>query len=156
MRAVVDIADATDDVQVIMSVHPNPRVRETVERVLAAHPRIRVIDSVDYVPFVKLMKRADLILTDSGGIQEEAPSLGVPVLVLRTVTERPEGVAAGTVRVVGVDREDIVASALGLLNDPAAYDRMARAVNPYGDGHAAERIADALVRVLGKSPEQQV
>jgi UDP-N-acetylglucosamine 2-epimerase len=149
MRAVVDIADAADDVRVIVSVHPNPRVRETVERVLAGHPRILVIDSVDYVPFVKLMKRATVILTDSGGIQEEAPSFGVPVLVLRTVTERPEGVAAGTVRVVGVDRGHIVASALELLNDPAAYDLMARAANPYGDGHASERIADILARELG-------
>jgi len=149
MQAVVDIADAASDVQVIMSVHPNPRVRETVERVLAGHPRIRIIESVDYVPFVKLMKRASIILTDSGGIQEEAPSLGVPVLVLRTVTERPEGVAAGTVRVVGVDRADIVASALELLTDPAAYERMAHAANPYGDGHAAQRIVDTLARALG-------
>jgi len=149
MKAVVDIADAVEDVQVLMSVHPNPRVRETVERVLAGHPRIRVIDSVDYVPFVKVMKRASIILTDSGGIQEEAPSLGVPVLVLRTVTERPEGVAAGTVRLVGVDRGEIVASALELLRDPVAYARMAHAANPYGDGHASGRIVDILARELG-------
>lgn len=149
MKAVVDIADAVDDVQVLMSVHPNPRVRETVERVLAGHPRIRIIDSVDYAPFVKVMKRASIILTDSGGIQEEAPSLGVPVLVLRTVTERPEGVDAGTVRLVGVDRGDIVAAALELLQDPVAYGRMAHSANPYGDGHASERIVDTLARELG-------
>jgi UDP-N-acetylglucosamine 2-epimerase len=148
MRAVVDIADALEDVQVVVSVHPNPRVRETVERVLRGHPRIRVIEPVDYVPFVKLMKRASIVLTDSGGIQEEAPSFGVPVLVLRTVTERPEGVAAGTVKVVGVERAGIAAAALGLLTDPAAYEAMARAVNPYGDGHASERIADVLAREL--------
>jgi UDP-N-acetylglucosamine 2-epimerase (non-hydrolysing) len=148
MRAVVDLADAVEDVRVVMSVHPNPRVRETVERILGGHPRIRVIESVDYVPFVKLMKRASIILTDSGGIQEEAPSLGVPVLVLRTVTERPEGVAAGTVRVVGVEQERIFASALELLRDPAAYELMARAANPYGDGHASERIANILAREL--------
>jgi UDP-N-acetylglucosamine 2-epimerase (non-hydrolysing) len=148
MRAVVDIADAMEDVQVIMSVHPNPRVRDTVERVLEGHPRIRVIESVDYVPFVKLMRRASIILTDSGGIQEEAPSFGVPVLVLRKVTERPEGVAAGAVRVVGVERAGIVAAALELLSDPSAYESMARAVNPYGDGHASERIADVLAHAL--------
>jgi UDP-N-acetylglucosamine 2-epimerase len=148
MRAVVDVADAADDVQVVVSVHPNPRVRATVERVLAGHARIRVIDPVDYVPFVKLMQRAYIILTDSGGIQEEAPSFGVPVLVLRKVTERPEGVAAGTTKVVGVDRAGIVAAALELLGDPATYESMARATNPYGDGHASERIADILTREL--------
>jgi UDP-N-acetylglucosamine 2-epimerase (non-hydrolysing) len=149
MLAVVDIADAMEDVQVVVSVHPNPRVRETVEHVLAGHARIRVIDPVDYVPFVKLMERAHIILTDSGGIQEEAPSFGVPVLVLRKVTERPEGVTAGTVRVVGVERAGIAAAALELLGDSAAYESMARAVNPYGDGHASERIADILIRELG-------
>jgi UDP-N-acetylglucosamine 2-epimerase (non-hydrolysing) len=148
MGAVVEIADAVPDVEVVMSVHPNPRVRETVERVLGGHPRIRIIDSVDYVPFVKLMKRATIILTDSGGIQEEAPSLGIPVLVMRTVTERPEGVAAGTVRLVGVDRGDIVAAARELLEDRDAYDRMAHAANPYGDGHASQRIVDTLAREL--------
>jgi len=149
MKAVVDLADTLEDVFVIMSVHPNPRVRETVTRILDDHPRIRIIDSVDYAPFVKLMKRATIILTDSGGIQEEAPSLGIPVLVLRRVTERPEGVAAGTVRLVGVDRGDIVASALELLRDRGAYESMAHASNPYGDGHASERIVDILARELG-------
>lgn len=149
MRAVMDVAEAQEDVHVVLSVHPNPRVRETVERVLAGHARIRIIESVDYVPFVKLMKRATLILTDSGGIQEEAPSLAVPVLVLRRVTERPEGVAAGTVKVVGTDRATIAASAIGLLTDDTAYHAMARAANPYGDGQASQRIADILEREFG-------
>lgn len=149
MKAVVEIADALPDVDVVMSVHPNPKVRATVERILADHERIRVVEPVEYVPFVRLMKWASLILTDSGGIQEEAPSLGVPVLVLRSVTERPEGVAAGTVKVVGVQKDGIVASAMKLLTDKRAYRRMARAANPYGDGHAAERIADILERELG-------
>ncbi len=149
MRAVVDVADAQPDIDVLMSVHPNPRVRETVERVLAGHPRIRVVEPVDYVPFVKMMQGATLILTDSGGIQEEAPSLGVPVLVLRKVTERPEGVAAGTVKVVGVGREGIVREAMRLLTNGEEHDRMAQAVNPYGDGHAAERIVRVLAGELG-------
>jgi UDP-N-acetylglucosamine 2-epimerase (non-hydrolysing) len=144
MGAIVDVADARPDVRVLVSVHPNPRVRSVVDRVLAGHPRIQVVEPVEYVPFVRMMQRAALILTDSGGIQEEAPSLGVPVLVLRKVTERPEGVEAGTVKVVGVAREAIVRETLALLDDPEAYARMARAVNPYGDGRAAIRIADVL------------
>jgi UDP-N-acetylglucosamine 2-epimerase (non-hydrolysing) len=151
MRALTDIAAARPDVEVLVSVHPNPRVRSVVEGILAGHERIRVVEPVDYAPFVEMMRDATLILTDSGGIQEEAPSLGVPVLVLRKCTERPEGVAAGTVKVVGVEREDIVREALRLLDDPCEYARMAGAVNPYGDGRAAERIADVLARAFGSS-----
>jgi UDP-N-acetylglucosamine 2-epimerase (non-hydrolysing) len=110
---------------------------------------MHLIEPVDYVEFVHLMNRAHLILTDSGGVQEEAPSLGKPVLVLRDVTERPEGVEAGTARLVGTDRERIVAVASELLESRAAYDRMANAVSPYGDGRASERIADALADRLG-------
>jgi UDP-N-acetylglucosamine 2-epimerase (non-hydrolysing) len=105
---------------------------------------VHLIEPVDYVEFVNLMARAHIILTDSGGVQEEAPSLGKPVLVLREVTERPEGVEAGTAVVVGTDRDRIVATASELLTSPEAYARMATAVSPYGDGHASQRIADAL------------
>lgn len=136
-----------DDLHLIYPVHLNPNVQEPVYRLLGDVPNITLIPPVDYLTLVHLMKRSTLILTDSGGIQEEAPSLGVPVLVLRTVTERPEGVAAGTVRVVGTDTESIVSQAFELLTDPAAYQAMSKAVNPYGDGHAAERIVDKLVQV---------
>jgi UDP-N-acetylglucosamine 2-epimerase (non-hydrolysing) len=113
---------------------------------------VRLVEPLDYLELVHVMARAVLVLTDSGGIQEEAPSLGKPVLVLREVTERPEGVTAGTAIVVGTNRERIVAEASSLLTDAARYERMARAVNPYGDGRASERIADALERRYGKRP----
>ncbi len=134
-----------DGVRVVYPVHLNPRVREPVHRLLGDVPNIALIPPLDYLGFVHLMKRAYLVLTDSGGIQEEAPGLGKPVLVLREVTERPEAVAAGTARVVGTSRERIVSEAMRLLDEPAEYERMARAVNPYGDGHAASRIAAALL-----------
>lgn len=133
-------------VRIIYPVHLNPNVWEPVHRMLGDVPYITLMPPLDYLPLVHLMKHSYLVLTDSGGIQEEAPGLGKPVLVLREVTERPEAVEAGTVRVVGTDRERIVAEAVRLLEDPVAYQRMARAVNPYGDGHAAERIVEALVR----------
>jgi UDP-N-acetylglucosamine 2-epimerase (non-hydrolysing) len=133
-----------DDVEIAYPVHPNPNVRQTVERHLAGRPNITLLDPVDYVPFVDLMLRAYLLLTDSGGIQEEAPSLGKPVLVLRDKTERPEAVSAGTARLVGTNECRIVESAEHLLDDPHAYQRMARRHNPYGDGKASERIGDAL------------
>jgi UDP-N-acetylglucosamine 2-epimerase (non-hydrolysing) len=120
-----------------------------VEEMLRDLPGMHLIDPVDYLEFVHLMARSHLILTDSGGVQEEAPSLGKPVLVLREVTERPEGVAAGTAVVVGTDQARIVAIASELLTSPAAYDRMANAVNPYGDGHASERITGALAERFG-------
>ncbi|HLH23992.1 MAG TPA: UDP-N-acetylglucosamine 2-epimerase (non-hydrolyzing) [Chloroflexota bacterium] len=132
-------------VQVVYAVHPNPHVREPAYRLLDGVPNVTLTPPLTYSALAHLMKRAALVLTDSGGIQEEAPGLGVPVLVLRDVTERPEAVEAGTVRLVGTDRGRIVAAASQLLDDPAAYARMARAVNPYGDGHAAPRIVAALL-----------
>lgn len=131
---------------IVYPVHLNPNIWEPVHRLLGDVPGITLTPPLDYLSLVHLMKHSYLVLTDSGGIQEEAPGLGVPVLVLREVTERPEAVEAGTVRVVGTDRERIVAEVIRLVEDPIAYQQMARAVNPYGDGHAAERIVDALMR----------
>ena len=133
-----------DDVEIVYPVHPNPNVRPTVNRHLGGQPNITLLDPMDYVPFVDLMCRAYLLLTDSGGIQEEAPSLGKPVLVLRDKTERPEAVSAGTARLVGTNERRIVEEAENLLDDPDAYQRMARRHNAYGDGKASERIADVL------------
>lgn len=133
-----------DDVHVVYPVHPNPNVRGVVERLLGGVPGISLTRPLDYLPLVHLMREATLVLTDSGGIQEEAPGFGKPVLVLRETTERPEAVDAGTVRLVGTDRERIVAEARTLLTSTEEYARMARAVNPYGDGHAAPRIVAAL------------
>ncbi len=136
---------ARGDVEIVYPVHLNPNVQEPVYRLLAALPHISLMAPLDYLPLVHLMKHAALVLTDSGGIQEEAPAFGIPVLVLRDVTERPEGVQAGTVKVVGTDTSRIVSEANCLLDDPAAYAHMAQAANPYGDGHAAERIVQALL-----------
>ena len=136
---------ARGDVEIIYPVHLNPNVQEPVYRLLRGVEHVTLLPPLDYLPLVHLMKRAELILTDSGGIQEEAPALGVPVLVLREVTERPEGVEAGTVKVVGTSTERITREANCLLDDPTAYARMAQAANPYGDGHAAERIVQALL-----------
>ena len=132
-------------VHVVYPVHLNPNVWDPVHRLLGDVPHVTLTPPLDYLPLVHLMKRAYLVLTDSGGIQEEAPGLGVPVLVLREVTERPEAVAAGTVRVVGTGRERIVTEAARLLDDPTERDRMARAVNPYGDGRAGRRIVASLL-----------
>ena len=143
-RAVRALVDAHPDTVAVVALHKNPLVRETLMPILAGHERIRLIEPPEYAPFVKLQQKAFLILTDSGGVQEEAPSLGKPVLVLRETTERPEGVAAGTAKLVGTDRARIVAEASRLLGDPAAYARMAHAASPYGDGQASVRIADAL------------
>jgi len=144
-RALAEIARRYPDVHLVYPVHLNPHVREPAHRWQEGLPNISLIPPLDYLPFVHLMKRAYLILTDSGGIQEEAPSLGKPVLVLREVTERPEGVEAGTVQVVGVEREAIVRETVRLLEDGHAYEAMASAVNPYGDGRASERIVQALL-----------
>ena len=132
------------EVQVLYPVHLNPNVWEPVHRLLGEVPNVTLTPPLEYLPLVHLLKHSYLVLTDSGGIQEEAPGLGVPVLVLREVTERPEAVEAGTVRVVGADRARIVTEAVRLLEDPEAYEQMARAVNPYGDGQAAERIVATL------------
>jgi UDP-N-acetylglucosamine 2-epimerase (non-hydrolysing) len=144
--AILDLAHQYQDrVQFVYPVHLNPNVREPVYRSLGGRPNITLLPPMDYLPLVQLIKRAVLVLTDSGGLQEEAPGLGVPVLVLREVTERPEGIEAGTVRLVGTDQERIVAQARRLLDDPAAHAEMAHAVNPYGDGHAAPRIVKAIL-----------
>lgn len=129
----------------IYPVHLNPNVQNTARRILTGLPNVVLLDPMDYLPWVQLIQRATLILTDSGGLQEEAPGLGVPVLVMRKVTERPEGVEAGTVRLVGTDFETIVRETRRLLDDPEAHAKMARAVNPYGDGHAADRIVQAIL-----------
>lgn len=134
------------DTQVVYPVHLNPNVQEPVNRLLANQPGVVLIEPQDYLPFVYLMSRAYLIITDSGGVQEEAPSLGKPVLVMRETTERPEAVDAGTVRLVGTDAARIVAEANRLLDDSAAYQAMSHAHNPYGDGQAARRIATHVAR----------
>jgi UDP-N-acetylglucosamine 2-epimerase (non-hydrolysing) len=133
------------DLRIVYTVHLNPNVQEPVYRNLQGIPNITLLPPLDYQPMVHLMKRAAIVLTDSGGLQEEAPDLGIPVLVMREVTERPEGIEAGTVKLVGTDVEKIFRGTKSLLDDPSVYNEMARAVNPYGDGHAAERIVQALV-----------
>ena len=148
-RALLAIADR-DDVHLIYPVHPNPNVQDPVNRLLGSHPNIERIEPLDYVSFVDLLRRAYMVLTDSGGIQEEAPSLGKPVLVLREKTERPEAVEAGTVRLVGTDTSRIVAAASELLDNPEACTHMSRIHNPYGDGHASERIEAALAEFWGQ------
>jgi UDP-N-acetylglucosamine 2-epimerase (non-hydrolysing) len=135
---------ARDDVQIVYPVHPNPEVRGVVERRLGGIAAIRLIEPLSYVPFVDLMRRAHLMLTDSGGIQEEGPSLGKPVLVLREKTERPEAVAAGAARLTGTDPARIVAETALLLDDPAEYARRARVRHVYGDGRAATLILDVV------------
>jgi UDP-N-acetylglucosamine 2-epimerase (non-hydrolysing) len=142
--AVRTLVERFEDLEVVIPVHPNPQVKQVVVRKLCDLQQVHLIEPVDYVEFVNLMARAHIILTDSGGVQEEAPSLGKPVLVLREVTERPEGVEAGTAVIVGTDRDKIVRTASELLTSPEAYAKMANAVSPYGDGRASERIADAL------------
>jgi len=139
------IADR-DDVEVLYPVHLNPNVKGPVERLLGAHPRVHLIEPVDYPTFVYLMDRSDIILTDSGGVQEEAPSLGKPVLVMRDTTERPEAVRAGTVRLVGTDADLIVREATALLDDHVTYESMSKAHNPYGDGNASPRILERIAR----------
>jgi UDP-N-acetylglucosamine 2-epimerase (non-hydrolysing) len=147
--AIRDLAQQYPELQFVLPVHPNPEVKQTVQQLLCDLPGMFLIEPVDYLEFVHLMNRAYLVLTDSGGVQEEAPSLGKPVLVLREVTERPEGVEAGTAVVVGTQRERIVRVAGELLTSRQAYERMANAVNPYGDGHASERIVAALAERFG-------
>lgn len=150
--ALLDLLERFNDIELVFSVHRNPVVRRVVKDVLHGHPRAHLIEPPDYGPWVQLEKQAYIILTDSGGIQEEATALGRPALVLRRVTERPEGVAAGTLKLVGTDRRRIVDEAGLLLTDPAAYRAMAQAHNPYGDGRAAERIVQALRYHFGRSP----
>jgi UDP-N-acetylglucosamine 2-epimerase (non-hydrolysing) len=145
MKALREIAAMHEDVLVVFPVHPNPNVRESVDRNLKGAERVLLVEPLDYMQFVKLLKSCHFIITDSGGIQEEAPSLGKPVLLMREVTERPEGVEAGAVKVVGTKREDIVGAAAALLGSKAEYDKMVITENPYGDGHAAEKITDVVM-----------
>ena len=148
-RALRTLALRHPDVQLVYPVHLNPNVQGPVRETLSDLPNVHLLPPMEYEPFVRLMDRSTFILTDSGGIQEEAPSLGKPVLVMREVTERPEGVESGTVRLVGTDTERIVAESERLLLDPEAATTMRRAHNPYGDGRASQRITDLLVQALG-------
>ena len=144
-----------NDVQIVYPVHLNPSVQEPVKRILGQANNVHLIAPLDYLPFVYLMAQSHLIITDSGGVQEEAPSLGKPVLVMRDTTERPEAVAAGTVKLVGTNAQAIVREATALLDDPAAYQAMARALNPYGDGLAAKRIVNIISTANSKISETQ-
>lgn len=153
-RAIAELANRFPNVQFVYPVHLNPNVREPVGRILGTQGRparnIHLIDPLSYLPFIALLERCTLVLTDSGGIQEEAPSLGKPVLVMRDKTERPEAIEAGTVRLVGTDFNTIVDETARLLTDRVAYDQMARAINPYGDGKATGRILDACAAHVGR------
>ncbi|MFC0445708.1 non-hydrolyzing UDP-N-acetylglucosamine 2-epimerase [Pseudidiomarina halophila] len=148
-RAIRSIADSFEDVEFLYPVHLNPNVQKPVRELLASHPRIHLISPQDYLPFVYLMQRSYLILTDSGGIQEEAPSLGKPVLVMRDTTERPDAVSAGVVKLVGTEQDNIEKGLRQLLTDQDEYARMSIAQNPYGDGKACERIVKALEEFKG-------
>jgi len=154
LTAVKRLADDHEDVQVIYPMHLNPAVREPAQKILGGHDRIHLIDPVDVHELHNLMNRCYLVMTDSGGLQEEAPSLGKPVLVLRSETERPEAVYAGTVEIAGTDEETIYQMAHKLLTDQSAYDAMSRAINPYGDGQASKRIADAILYAFGRTSQK--
>lgn len=145
-RAIRRVMDEHPDVKAIYPIHMNPIVRQAAEEELGGCDRVRIIEPLDVLDFHNFLARSYLILTDSGGIQEEAPSLGKPVLVMRDTTERPEGIVAGTLKLVGTDQETIYNEFKRLLTDPEAYDAMSKASNPYGDGHACERIADVLCK----------
>ena len=147
MRQVID---SHPDVEIIYPVHLSPRVQEAAKDVLGGDPRIHLIDPLDVVDFHNLAKRSFFIMTDSGGVQEEAPSLGKPVLVLRNTTERPEGVKAGTLKLVGTQVDRVRKEMLQLLEDKNAYNEMANAKNPYGDGHASDRIMDTIYYYFNK------
>lgn len=146
IAAAIAAVAAREDVAVIFPVHPNPQVRAAMEPVLGDLANVALIDPLDYPHFVRLLGMSTLVLTDSGGVQEEAPALGKPVLVMRETTERPEGIEAGTARLVGTDRDRIVTEIFSLLDDKSAYEAMARAHNPFGDGTAAQRIAEIVAR----------
>ena len=149
-KALGRLADRSD-VQIVYPVHPNPNVQDPVQRFLAGRDNILLTEPLDYVPFVDLMRRARFLVTDSGGVQEEGPSLGKPILVMREKTERPEAVEAGTVRLVGTDEEKIVREAATLLDDEEEYQRRSRVHNPYGDGHASERTAAAILEYFSST-----
>lgn len=147
-KALRRIIEEIPDTEIVFPVHRNPLVRKVVEEELAGVDRIHLIDPMEYEPFANLMSLSSLVLTDSGGIQEEAPSLGKPVLVLRNTTERPEAVEAGTIRLIGTDKDVVYAETKRLLTDQAAYDAMSNAVNPYGDGKASQRIVQAILHAF--------
>jgi len=144
------LVDRNGDVEIVYPVHMNPNVHKPVYRALSGHERIQLVQPVAYAELVRMLHGSYLVLTDSGGIQEEAPALGKPVLVMRKTTERPEGVTAGVAKLVGVETDSIVDSVETLLSDAHEYERMARAVNPYGDGHAAERTVKVILDMFGK------
>src|SRR5699024_5686309 len=144
-RAIKRLVEAHNDIQVIYPVHLNPVVQQTANKILGDDDRIQLIEPLGVIDFHNYAAHAHLIITDSGGVQEEAPSLGVPVLVLRDTTERPEGIEAGTLKLAGTDEDTIFNLATELLTDQSEYDRMSKAHNPYGDGKASRRIADAIV-----------
>ena len=155
-KALKELTDSFSDVEVVFPVHKNPKVREVVNQELGGLQKVHLIDPLDYEPFANLMSRSTLILTDSGGVQEEAPALGKPVLVLRDTTERPEAVQAGTVKLIGTNKDKVFNEAKISLTDKAEYEKMAAAYNPYGDGKAAERIISALrwhYGLSGNKPE---
>ena len=153
-RAVRRIADEFEDVAIVYPVHLSPAVREPAYEMLGNHPRIKLIEPLDVVDFHNLYQHTHLILTDSGGLQEEAPSFGVPVLVLRDTTERPEGIEAGTLELVGTDEEKVYERTRVLLTDQEVYEKMSKAVNPYGDGKASERIVSAILHTFGRKEER--
>jgi UDP-N-acetylglucosamine 2-epimerase (non-hydrolysing) len=146
LRALKTIAERWQDVEIVYPAHPNPEVRRAIADEIGTGDRVRIIEPISYGPFVSLLDAAYMILTDSGGIQEEAPALGKPVLVLRDETERPEAIAAGVARLVGTDESRIVAETARLLDDPVWYAKLAQGASPYGDGKAAARIKQAIDR----------
>lgn len=152
-NAIVRLVEDFDDIEVIYPVHLNPKVRSVTDEILSDKERIHLIEPLDVLDFHNFMNKAHLILTDSGGLQEEAPSLGKPVLVLRDTTERPEGVNAGTLKLVGTDEELIYEEAKELLTNEASYLKMAQTANPYGDGKASQRIVEAILHYFGEAPE---
>ena len=149
MEALLELSEAYEDIDIVYPVHLSPTVRQIAYGILAGTPHVHLIDPIDVVEMHNLMARSYMVMTDSGGLQEEAPAMGKPVLVLRRETERPEAISAGTVKLAGVEKEHILKLAKELLDDPAEYARMARAVNPYGDGNACQRIADAIAWHFG-------
>ena len=149
-RAVLELVEKNKDIQVVYPVHLNPNVQEPVKEILESKERIHLISPMEYAPFCTLMKESHIIMTDSGGVQEEAPSLGKPVLVLRTTTERPEAVEHGTVKLVGTDTQNIVTEVQNLLDNPDEYKKMSEAINPYGDGLASKRIVEIIKKELPK------
>ncbi|WP_127497906.1 non-hydrolyzing UDP-N-acetylglucosamine 2-epimerase [Paenibacillus glycanilyticus] len=153
-RAVKRIADEHEDVAIVYAVHPNPAVREPANEILGNHPRIQLIEPLDVFEFHNFYPHAYMIMTDSGGLQEEAPSFGVPTLVLRDTTERPEGIEAGTLELVGTDEDTVYNRARALLNDAALYEKMSKSANPYGDGQASARIVQAILHHFGRTSER--